>query len=137
METIGIYTGVVKGRLVDKESLNNALKYFEGKEVDVIIKLHSSRRSNQQNKYYWAVIVKLISDHTGFTSDEVHEILLDKFAEKKELKIGDEIHFVADRSHKMKTDAFERYTEQIRIWAASELGVVIPLPNEIITDDQL
>lgn len=132
------------GRIDDKGKLHlnnqmeflNQVKQHPDKNVYLTVSEDKPMRSNNQNRYYHGVVLQLLCDYTGYTTEEMHEILLDKFAEKKELKIKDETHLVSKRSHKMKTDEFEKFTEQIRIWAVSELGVVIPLPNEILTEEQ-
>lgn len=37
---------------------------------------HKPTRSDAQNRYWWAVPVKLLSDATGYEAEEVHEFLL-------------------------------------------------------------
>lgn len=89
-------------------------------------------RSNNQNRYYWGVVVKLICDHTGYSADEIHEILKYKFLsypitllakEKEEL-------YVATSTTKLDTKQFEDYLSRVREWASIKLGVFIPQPNE-------
>ena len=57
------------------------LRGLEGKEVEVTITLPKDypQRSGQQSKYYWGVIVEMISQHTGYTPEEVHELLKQRF----------------------------------------------------------
>jgi len=42
----------------------------------VTIEPDTHNRSSQQNRYYFGVIVKLLSDATGYEKDDVHEYLL-------------------------------------------------------------
>ncbi len=125
-----------KGKLIlsNRDQFLNDLQQLKGKNVYVVVDEEKQTRSNNQNRYYWSCIIQPISDYTGYTPDEVHEILLDKFADKKEVKIKDETHLIPMRSHKMKTDSFEKYVEQIRVWASTELGLRIALPNEVLTE---
>ena len=64
--------------------IREAIRSYEGKTLTLSLKVARKERSNQQNSYYWAVIVviwkKLIQDEWGefFTSKEVHEFLKDK-----------------------------------------------------------
>ncbi len=51
----------------------------EGKEIEVVVKSRQKDRSNNQNKYYWGVVVFLLSENLGFSSDEVHDYLRFKF----------------------------------------------------------
>lgn len=93
-------------------------------------------RSNQQNSYYWGVLVALISEHTGFTTEETHEILKHKFLRRTvwiTKKGGIQEQSVITKSTTgMTTKAFEEYLSQIRIWASAELGVFLPEPNEVV-----
>ena len=63
----------------------------------------------------------------------MHDCLKVKFAsewqsvEIHEKQIGLQ---VVNSTARMKTKEFERYAEQIRIWALTELGVRLMLPNE-------
>lgn len=92
-------------------------------------------RSNSQNSYYWSVCVGLISEHTGFTPDETHEILKNRFlSEPKtlQLKTKTQMVFVTRSTTELDTKSFEEYLSKIRIFASMELGIWIPEPNEQI-----
>ena len=104
-------------------------------QLEVTVKRLYANRSLQQSKFYWAVVVEMLSDYTGFTPDEMHEWLKMKFIPKR-LAVADgngEIvgEFVLGGStRKLTTVQFEHYITTIREWAAIDLGVVIPEPNE-------
>jgi hypothetical protein len=56
----------------------------------------------------------------------------DKFAPRKVITIKDEARTVAGCTHDLfKDNFFEDYVDHIRRWASSELGVVIPDPNQV------
>lgn len=81
-------------------------------------------RSSQQNRYYWGVVCKLVSDHTGYIPEEAHQIMAKEFLSyEKEGK-----PFTRSTS-KLKTAEFEDYMEKCRRWAAMELQVYIHFPN--------
>lgn len=95
----------------------------------------SGVRSNPQNKYYWSVCVALISEHTGFSLEETHEILKNTFlSEPKtlELKSKPQIVFIAKSTTGLDTKTFEEYLSKIRTFASLEFGLWIPEPNEVI-----
>jgi hypothetical protein len=132
-----VTTGAVRsGRLEirGREQMRTALKRMRDCEVFVTITPQRAARSQQQNRWYWGVIVELIADHTGYTPDEIHEILKAKFVPKK-LAISDgngEIvgeFVIGSSTTKLDKNAFGEYCEAIRRWAASDLGVVIPDPD--------
>jgi len=77
-----------------------------------------TKRSEQQNKYYFKCVVLMLGNELGYRKHEMHAILLDKFA--------------ADRSKDMDPQEFDNYLEAIRAWAIEDLGIRIQLPNETI-----
>jgi hypothetical protein len=91
-------------------------------------------RSVLQNRYYWGVVVDLLSDHTGFSPEELHEILKAKFLPKK-LAVCDgngEVQgefVIGGSTAKLNKLEFGEYVERIRQWAAESLDVVIPDPD--------
>ncbi len=87
---------------------------------------HKDTRSGNQNRYLHGVVYKTIADFTGCDPDEVHEFLAHKF-----LSLGESNGIPRRQSTaKLNTSEFEGYCERCRAWAATELGVVVPLPNE-------
>jgi hypothetical protein len=91
-------------------------------------------RSNNQNRYYWGVVVELLSEHTGFDREDVHEILKHRFLRRTvwvHTKHGtQEQNIITKSTTGMTTKAFEDYLSDIRRWASAELGVYLPEPNE-------
>ena len=90
-------------------------------------------RSNPENRYYWGVIVSILSDELGYSTWEMHEILKAKFLRHiafVKTKDGvEEVEISGSTAH-LSTSEFEKYLENIRIWASSDLEISIPLPNE-------
>lgn len=99
------------------------LQTLEGKYVEVVVRKERSERSNNQNNYYWGVVLQLLSDHTGYTTDEMHEICKHQF-----LIVHGKFDYVKSTT-KLNTVEFEEYLDKIKNWAAV-LGVNIPNPNE-------
>tara|TARA_R100000544_G_C2223357_1_gene58980 strand:- start:1439 stop:1822 length:384 start_codon:yes stop_codon:yes gene_type:complete len=116
----------------DKQSLINYLKEL-GNDYIVDVKKQRNNRSNMQNNYYWACIVQPLASMLGYFPDEMHDCLKVKFAsewqsiEINERQIGLQI---INSSARMNTKDFEVYADQIRIWAMTELGIRLMLPNE-------
>jgi len=116
----------------DKQMLFNYLKDL-GKDYIVNVKKQRNTRSNMQNNYYWACIVQPLASELGYFPDEMHDTLKVKFAsewqsiEINEKQIGlQKVNSTAS----MNTKDFEVYAEQIRIWALTDLGIRLMLPNE-------
>jgi hypothetical protein len=116
----------------DKQSLINYLKEL-GNDYIVDVKKQRNNRSNMQNNYYWACIVQPLASELGYFPDEMHDCLKVKFAsewqsiEINERQIGLQ---VINSSARMNTKDFEVYTDQVRIWALTELGIRLMIPNE-------
>ena len=116
----------------DKQSLINYLKELENDYI-VSVKKQRNNRSNMQNNYYWACIVQPLASELGYFPDEMHDCLKVKFAsEWQSIDINDrQVGLqVVNSSARMNTKDFEVYADQIRIWALSELGIRLMLPNE-------
>ena len=116
----------------DKQSLINYLKEL-GNDYIVDVKKQRNNRSNMQNNYYWKCIVQVLSNELGYFPNEMHDILRAKFLNEWEmLEINDKkvgINKIGSTAT-LNTKAFEIYAEQIRIWAMTELGIRLMLPNE-------
>ena len=121
--------GIVKDgklELVNKDWFNDGLKKFNG-EVLITLEYDKASRSTQQNRYLWGAVYKLISGHTGYSVEEVHELCKFRF-NQKHLDFGGEKIDFGGSTTEMSTGEFTGYIEAIRIWAAEYLEVNIPDP---------
>jgi hypothetical protein len=93
-------------------------------------------RSNPQNRYYWGCVVQILSDETGYTKDEVHDIIKRKFLTEKRLYQGGKPNFklqeleFSKSTTELDTKEWENLMSQIREWASMELGIYIQNPGE-------
>lgn len=99
----------------------------EGVAYILEIKRARKKRSLPQNRYYWGVVVEIVAEHTGYNPYEAHQELAEMFLSYTH---ENGKRFVRSTTE-LNTLEFEKYTEKCRIWAATELQVPIPLPNEI------
>jgi hypothetical protein len=84
-----------------------------------------------ENRYYWGIILTYIADETGYSKEEAHQIFGRMFLRyDKQMPDGTTEAFVRSTTS-LNTMEMEEYLEKIRIFALSELGTYIPLPNEI------
>jgi len=115
-----IFRGKVEGgriRLDNRDRFRPYLASFEGKRIELVLRERTEQRSEQQNAYYHAVVVKMISNDTGHDPEETHRTL------KEHFKIG--------TTTKMKTVEFQEYIENCRRFAAEFLGLNIPDPDSV------
>lgn len=102
------------------------LKTLEGKEIEISIGKRKRDRSNQQNKFYWAVPVRILADSLGYDDLDMHYALRQKF-----LSRPDDAMNIPRSTTELSTVEFNDYIEQVQRWAAQDLGIVIPDPSEI------
>jgi hypothetical protein len=121
--------------LIDKSGYDRYIKTLEGKEIFLTVSQWKNTRSNNQNNYYWGVVVKLLSETTGYTLQEMHEALKIKFLLKQNIvTINNETEVslpTMKSTALMNTLEFEDYCKEIREWASADLNCFIPLPNEV------
>ena len=137
MERVLVTTGTVdngKVSIRNRDAFNAGICALKG-EIEITARQIRATRSAPQNRYYWAVIVALLSEHTGYTPDEVHALLKAKFLPKV-LAVQDgngEIKgefVIGGTTRTLNKNEFSEYCEAIRRWAAMELDVVIPDPDD-------
>jgi len=138
------FDGIVdKGRLKlwQEDDFKNYMKSFEGKNIELILRRQTHERTNQQNRYLWGVIYKMISDYTGMNQEDVHDFCKLKFNQKfiqVESKTTGEVleEFIGGSTAKMTTEDFSNYTDSIRNWAASFLSLQIPDPGQVVIQEE-
>ena len=108
------------------------VKSLSGQEVTVTVNKYRAykQRSNDQNRYYWGVVIKLLRDETGHSPEELHEILKLKFLLKTYQLKGKQFPGVVSTAD-LSTMEFEDLMAKIRSWASLDLGIYIPAPNEV------
>jgi len=121
------YAEIQDGQIKDLEYIKHLAKW-NGQKVAIEVKLDRNNRSNNQNRYYHSIVLGLISETTGYTPEEVHELLKAKFLSAP-LRIGTETFNIATTT-KQTTVEFEEFLRKIRQWASIELSCYIPLPRE-------
>jgi len=101
------------------------------KPITVIVSKRKQKRSLNQNNYYWGVVLKTIGDELGYFVEDMHKTFATMFL-KQIIKIGNEEIETYKSTTKLTTDEFEDYLQKIRMFASSELDIIIPLPNEVL-----
>jgi len=125
---IPVFRGTVnKGVLQVEARFYPYLASLEGQKVEIIVRKRRSKRSDQQNRYYWGVVVQILAEHCGYSPEEMHEALKEKFLGTWE---RDEHGLVKRKSTTtLSVDEFIRYTNEVIRWAAENLTVYIPDPQ--------
>ena len=126
-----------KGKIVgsrffpfDPEMYEAWLLQFDGKIVEVLVQEYKKKRSDQQNKYLWACVYKIIGEELGYTPDETHALMGTMFLKDyKEFK--GKRYTVVRSTTSLNTAEFSEYIEKIKDVASMELNLIIPEAEDI------
>lgn len=127
---------VTKGKLHVRNWTRIAAQIARSKDRELVITIapKHATRSRQANAWYWACVVGLVAEHTGYGPDEIHEIYKAKFlpkpltfADRRGVIIGE--YVIGGTTSKLNVGEFYEYCERCRRWAGETLGVVIPDPD--------
>ena len=120
-----------KIKLYKKEQFNTYLMSLP-EDIEVIVRAKRDTRSDQQNRYYWGVVLKIVADETGHTREELHEILKSiSMVTKTCIQLNGEVYGVVRSTTSLNTKEMEDYLSECRQWASQKLGCYVPLPNEV------
>lgn len=120
----------------NRRYFDEAIRRFrDGSELEVAVTIRRATRSLNSNAFYWGAVIDTISDHTGYSPDEVHELMKMKFIPKRlALQNGNgEVvgeYVMGGSTRKMTNPEFWEYIEAIRRFAAESLDCYIPDPGE-------
>lgn len=115
--------------LADREGFLRAMHAHAGKDVEVVVRRVRARRSNQVNRWYWGCILASIGEYCGYEPEEAHDAMKWMFLRRPADVDGapDTVRSTAD----LTSAEFSEYCEQIRRWAATNLGIDIPDPGRV------
>jgi len=86
-----IFQGKInKGKLIleTPDRFRVHLSRYEGQQVEFSLRKKKSQRSSEQNRAYFGIAVEILCEHTGFSREEMHEALKQKFASRIDEKTG-------------------------------------------------
>jgi hypothetical protein len=104
------------------------LERLKNKQVEVIVRLPRSQRSERSNRFYWGAVVPLLAEHLGYEKQDMHEVLAMRFLRIEDCPVTGAPR--RKRTPDCDTAEFAAYVDSC-IRLAAELGVVIPLPGEV------
>lgn len=122
------------------ESFKAAMAALKVKGVPIVLQCEEfkERRSNPQNRFYFGIVVDLVRrglkdlgwEPKTCSAEAVHEMLKREFLTVDE-HVRDGVFLKRTRSTtELDTAEFSQYLEHCKQFAAENLGVVIPDPNE-------
>ena len=141
MKKISITSSVVNGNLKrNRQLIIDALKSFEGKNIQITIEKATKKRSNQQNRYYWGILIpifrKTILDAWGdYLDKETSHLWLKQkmnYNERVNEATG-EVFKIPKSTTENTTTEQEIYHKKIRDFLFQSFNVDVPLPGEQTT----
>jgi hypothetical protein len=85
-----------------------------------------------QNKYYWGVVVEVLSEWSGYEPEEVHDLMKERFLAPREVELPDGLKSALYPSTRALTiEQFSSYVNRVAEWAAKQ-GCHIPEAHEVL-----
>ena len=103
------------------------------KPWQVTIEPYKKRRTSSQNALMWKWINEVtihVRQHTGMDNDEIHEFFKAKLLPARIVEINGEAHEYRS-TKKLTTAEMAAYMDAIYHWCTSELGLLLPLPEQM------
>ena len=112
------------------EALVGGLSLENGTQWDVSVEPRKAKRSLNQNALMWKWNT-IIAAETGNSADDIHKALKTKFTTPREV-LGE---LVWSTKNEDKA-AFALYLERVEAFSASELGIMLPHPEDMHLEDR-
>jgi hypothetical protein len=141
MKKLQIQTSVNSGRFKrNRNIVLDAINSFEGKDLLITFEKVGKKRSNNQNAYYWGVLIPIlqscIKNSWGeiWSKEKTHDFckMQFNFIERINESTG-EILRVPKSTTENTTTAQEELHIEIRNFISEWFDVNVPLPNENLT----
>lgn len=140
LASLEIKTFLKDGKFIRNQNMiREAMTAFElaGKEFMIIFQAAKKPRSNDQNAFYWGVIIPIVRNclfEAGhvLTAEQTHDMLRLKFL-KVLIQVNEETGEVIERirsTTELSTVEMMDYLAMIREWVLDFFGVMIPEPDD-------
>ncbi|MBW2675100.1 MAG: recombination protein NinB [Deltaproteobacteria bacterium] len=107
------------------------------KKWEITVAEYRKKRSLGQNALMWKwanEVADYVSEHTGMDADDVHAFLKGKFLSPRIVEIKGEVVEYRTTT-KLSTAEMTDYMNKIYAWATTDLGLILPHPDDLGRDD--
>lgn len=123
--------------------LEAALRQHEGREVSITIERWRKKRSNEQNAYWWGVIVPIFQDclrEAGMVrnKEQTHQLITDLIIQKygdsvilQESVLEGEVFQEKRGTSDLSTSEFMELVNEAQMFASEVFNIAIPDPNQV------
>ena len=120
--------------------IKDAIQTFEGKQIIIKIEKAKKKRSTQQNRFYYGVIIPIVQNclkEAGhvMTNENTHDLIKLKFL-KETLFVNEDTGEVIERiksTTELSTSQFMNLLAEINNFTFEYFGVSLPSPNDDLT----
>ena len=123
-----------KRNIIETMVVSHFSEFPEDDDAIIEIKRNLDSRSTKQNKLYWQWLT--VMTETGYTKDEMHVIMRDKFLGYEEVTTKTDVIRVLRSTTDLKVGQMKDYLEQIDIFA-SKYDIVLPRPEDLYLESML
>jgi len=120
-----------KLKILNERDFNQYIQGLEGRVVSIIVKQFKHARTGQQNRYYWGVVLKVISDHTGYETDDLHDHFKTYFLRKP----GKLSSYYS--TTELDTSQFTEYIDKVIRFAETRLDISVPSPDDMYLGEDI
>jgi len=106
-------------------SLNSLISTLKNGEYSLLIKKKTKQRTISQNKLLW-LWLNCIAQELGYTAQDMHDYFCTKYLSKE---VYGAIIVVGTKD--LTTLQFKQFLDNIKIFAATELGITLPDPEDL------
>ena len=127
----GVVTTAGKLELDSRNGFTGYVRTLAGKEIDLVITKRKYTRTNNQNRFWWGVVVPMFAEACGYAVRE-HEAVHDELVR---VLVGlkpdsNPALQIRQSTTDLTTEQFNELIEQAQIFGAEKLGIVIPDPDK-------
>lgn len=136
-----IISEVKNGSLTRNRNLiKDAIETFEGKQIVIKIEKFKKKRSTQQNRFYYGIVIPIVQNclkEAGhiMTNESTHDLIKLKFL-KETLFVNEDTGEVIERiksTTELSTSQFMDLLAEINNFTSEYFGVSLPSPNDDLT----
>lgn len=122
---------IKRGKLIldNPKWLRGMVQQYDDAPVVVVIERKRKSKSKEQSGYYWAVVLQYISEHTGHSSEDLHDIFKAKYLRRKKRWRGKDMVTLAS-TNELSVGEMAEYITNV-ILEANDLGIEVPPPDPL------
>jgi hypothetical protein len=117
-----------EGGRADLGRLDALVSTLSNGEYVLTITKRRERRTLSQNALLW-MWLRCIAEDTGNTTDDLYDVFCSKFLRKR-VEVNGDVVECCKTSSQLNTGEMTVFLDNIQVYAASELGITLPNPED-------